>query len=373
MIALITQLHWNNLGTALQAYALHKKLLMLGCDNEYIDCVDKRSSARVFVSKLKQFALRILRALHLAKPNSNYWETELFKGTFDRTEDFRISEIKRRVFTPSELHSTNSTYEKFIVGSDQMWFPDAILRGNDPVRLLDFVTDNTKKYSYAPSFGTTNLSDDFIGFITKRIQAFNLVSCRERSNANLLASKTKREVSFVLDPTMLLPEEHWRTISKCDINHPKGEYILCYILGTKDCISEYAEKMGKKNDCPVYYILTHPHYATKQHCIKDVGPREFVHLIDNCKVLVTDSFHGIMFSVIFKKPFYVFTKLSSNASNNDNDRIMEVLREFNLVERFCKDDVEAGIIEPIKYDSLMPNIETLIHSSEVYLQNVIND
>lgn len=373
MIALISQLHWNNLGTALQAYALHKKLLDLGYDNEYIDYTIPRSESRIIASAIKQSFLSLLRALKLADLNTNHWETRMFKGTAKRTEDFRLREIRRKIFIPSTLNSANNVYDKFIVGSDQMWFPDAILRGGDPMRLLDFVTDYRKKYSYAPSFGTTHLSIEFLEAFVPRVNEFNLISCRERSNSELLAKKLKREVEFVLDPTMLLTAEQWRKVSRRDNNHPIGKYILCYILGTKPCVSAYAEMLGSKTGLPVHYILTHPYYASKKNCIMDVGPQEFISLIDNCECLVTDSFHGIMLSVKLQKPFYVFTKLSDNEVNNDNDRISEVLNEFCLTDRFCKDDIKPTKLERIDYGVVSPKVDDLIRISENHLKKIVHN
>lgn len=197
---------------------------------------------------------------------------------------------------------------------------------------------------------------------------FRNLSCRERQNCNLLESELLDKVEFVLDPTFLLSPSDWNSY----IHEPiiEGKYILAYILGTRECISKFAEKLGEHNNLPVYYILTRPEYLSKDNLLKTIGPFDFVNLIENASFIVTDSFHGTILSINFEKNFYSFTKRDGSATTIDNDRIGTVLQEFELNDRLLNDEF-ANELGSIDYIRVKSKLENLRESSLNYLKTII--
>ena len=331
----------------LQAYALYRALQMRGADSEYI-------SYQTSIPSLKQ---RLFQGLirYLSNPEKLYTKFVVRKEknqndfSFFKTKDFKTTidafnqwyeeciPHTRHVYTEKDIQTVSDVYAKYIVGSDQVWSP---YRNRKKAFFdyffLNFVVNSSKKYSYAPSFGTTDLSLSYLEHVKKALSSFNKLSCRETALARKLSELTQKEIMPVTDPTLLLDKAEWKKVCK-PVSGMPSKYILCYILGEKKAISRFAEKLSKEKKIPVYYILTRPCYLEKQNCLTGVGPGEFLSLIMNASFVCTDSFHGSIFSINFNVPFYSFTKRESTDSTNDNDRILLVLKEFGLENRFRYD------------------------------------
>ena len=194
---------------------------------------------------------------------------------------------------------------------------------------------------------------DYLKNIQIPLKQFGKISCRERGMAVKISNLIQKKVTPVVDPTLLLDRTEWEEVSKPMVGMP-SKYILCYILGEKNSISLFAERLGKVEELPVYYILTRPCYLDKENYLSGVGPGEFISLIMNASFVCTDSFHGSIFCINLNIPFYSFTKRDSKDSKNDNDRILLVLKEFGLESRFridsdtCFDDGFEGFGEANK-------------------------
>lgn len=358
-----------NYGTVLQLYALYSIIKQSGNDADYIEFIEQFSPWRVKLGRIKRNLLGFFRSQkEYELDNQEYWNSYAFRKIKKKIDSFVGTEMSYKQVVYSEMGSLNERYDIFLVGSDQIWSVRS-LNENSPA-LLGFVKDNKKKASYAPSFGTTQLDDSFIGLLKRSISDFHYLSCRERSNALKLTSALSRSVFCALDPTLLLNNDEWTCISS-KYEMPK-KYILCYILGEKKCIAEYAENLGEKCSLPVYFILTRPFYKGKKNLLTDVGPREFLDLISNCSCLVTDSFHGIIFSINFSKPFYAFNK-REGVNTGDNDRIKEILKEFNLSDRFVEDGDKALGIDSIEYKGIQAHLSQMRKESMDYLDAIINN
>lgn len=373
-IAIISYHYSPNYGTMLQAYALSAALQKIGCSSIYISYYYKMPYGRKLLSIIKHFLIRHISIIKKKLGGEFYFfnEPAFIKiiNKFDLWHEQYIPYTSRKYnqFTIKEL---NNIYKLFITGSDQTWSP---YMNTSPFSLyfttLEFVNDHNSKNSYAPSFGTKDIPKDYLKELSIRLESFDNISCREDYGAALLSEKIGKKVECVLDPTLLLTKEEWDLVSK-PIDMPK-KYILCYILGEKACISEFAEKLGKENSIPVYYILTRPYYLTKKNVLDNVGPGEFISLIRDASFVCTDSFHGTLFSLNYHIPFYSFTKRESNDSTNDNDRIANILSSFGMLSRFRQDDDIT-----FNDDCLFDNADTILskkrEESLCYLQQIVKE
>ena len=131
--------------------------------------------------------------------------------------------------------------------------------------------------------------------------------------------------------------------------------------------------MGEKLKLPVYYVCTRPKYTENlYHLPIGLTPEQWLWAVDNAYCIVTDSFHGCLFSINFNKDFYVFTKREKAVNDfNDNDRIMELLETYGLEERFVHDDYEKMSYHSISYETKQSQINKLRAKSIVYLQSII--
>lgn len=370
-VALFSFLHSYNYGTILQSYALLQALKIRGIDSEYIDYVPyiESSGIRKYLGKVKNYLYSIVKRKRHPRgiDDFSFWSKKAFSSVKNRCDVFVKEHIMiSEKYNPTNICKINKNYDLFIVGSDQTWSPHIVKE--DSCFFLPFISDINKKVSYAPSLGTTHIPEYFKTTLKRRLGAFKSLSCRERTNCIYLSSLLNRDVNYVIDPTLLLNKEEWMSVSSSYTKLP-ARYVLCYILGEKKCISDFAENLGHKMSLPVLYIMTRPYYLSKSNVITDAGPAEFLTILSKASCLVTDSFHGTIFSINFSVPFYSFAK--RNEGEQDNDRIMEILNEFKLNNRFCSDDVICEGFKDIDFKYSQSHLKYLRNQSIGYLERVL--
>lgn len=374
IIALVSFYKDYNYGTQLQAYALSTTILKLGESCEYVQYRDFPKSFRPLLKLWKMFRT-ILITLGLRKDNFefSYFNSPEFRKIKHGFECFTTNYIPEstKVYYKDTLKSANNKYKIVIVGSDQTWSKFMTLN-QESYLFLDFVDENIKKCAYAPSLGTTHIDDGYKIKLQQKLVGFNKLSCREPENAKLLSDILGKKVLHVLDPTLLINSREWLSITEDTYVVPEKNYILCYILGEKECISAFAEELGRIKKMPVYYILTRPMYLVKDRVLKDVCPRSFIKLISLADYVITDSFHGTIFSINLHTNFYSFAKRADTEGFNDNDRIVSFLKILGLENRF-QDDAAPLLQKDIEFDIVDQKMESLRALSISYLEEIIND
>ncbi|HAG10960.1 MAG TPA: polysaccharide pyruvyl transferase family protein [Desulfotomaculum sp.] len=331
-VGLISYHFLNNYGTMLQAYALQRKICELGFEAEYIDYRFQElrpSLFNVLLMRIKRFGIYIYQYKYYSVKAAYLSKLSIRKEYF---KDFYTKHIRTspsQYATIRELELQQPEYDIYIVGSDQVWNPN--LSCARPAYYLSFVKDNKKKASYAPSVGVVSLTSDQEQKMAGYIRNFNYLSCREISGAKLLENISGRNISHVLDPTFLLDKTIWEEIAiRPRITEP---YILCYFLGDTKQPREFALQLENKTGIKAYYIPCSPLDMSKKTAIYDVGPAEFLGLIQNASYVCTDSFHGNVFSIIFERQFYSFCKRADTELTSDNSRIKELLKYTGLENR----------------------------------------
>lgn len=344
-IALFTCHEDPNYGSMLQAYALVAAIKSFGYEAEYISYRNYP-----YQSWLIRVIKTIVRHLGLKKSvhEFSFFDTPEFADTLNAFKRFhrRYIPSSKKIYYSNTIRTIteHNEYTNYIIGSDQSWSP--YLYDSRKPYFLDFA-ELPKRNAYAPSLGTTNISVEYKQLLQQKLSLFNHLSCRENSNSEMLSSLIGREVKNVLDPTLLLSFKEWDKIATT----PKinGDYILAYILGEKDTIIKFADNLGNKTSLLVYYIVTRPKHKNHKNTLTGIGPDDFVGLVKHAKYVVTDSFHGTLFCIIYKVQFYAFSKQKGDMNNKDNIRILEFLKTLRLEERF-QDDNHAFLLENVNYE-----------------------
>lgn len=241
----------------------------------------------------------------------------------------------------------NKKFDNFnyiICGSDQIWNMGFVKRHAD-FYFAKFVPQQ-KRIAYSASIGTDDIPEDTVEYFSRAVLEFKDISVRENCGAQIIKKYTKRDVVTTVDPTLLLSAEEWRMAEK--ITDVKGKYILTYFLGEKSNETErYINKIAKENDCKIINLYGEKYYSVDDSAY-NYGPSEFLWLVDNCELMLTDSFHGCCFSVIFKKPFRWFSRCEEGVSSM-NSRIETLFEKLQLDDKFIGNTEEYDGLFDVDY------------------------
>ena len=358
----ITTVRAQNYGAVLQAYALHKKILTLGGDNELIYLENEKIS---YFESLKGHKLRT----KCIKILENYFRIYRYfksKRGFNRFVEFSEKNFKRtkEIMNLDELNL--QAYDAIITGSDQM-FGFGVNENINKARFLYFEKNiDIKKYSFAASFSTYNLPENRLSFMKNQLQGFDKISVRETQGKAFLAEKLNLTSHVNIDPVFLLNSKEWEKIIQNE-RIIKEKYILCYFLISSPVLQKMLDELKKKYNYPIIAVqLTAVKRIKADKYIFDAGPKEFLNLIKNAEVIVTTSFHGTAFSIIFEKEFYSVLR-----EGYRTERFESLLAKLNINKRLIIKEEDSKNIPPIDYELVRKQLEKEKEKSCNYLLEIL--
>lgn len=326
-VGIITIHNSPNYGASLQSYALYKYIEQAGYDCEVIDlhrpCYDDFVPSKKYVpyresklKKLKQVLKKIIR-------RKDKFYSERAKIKFDAfNTQIKMSKPYCGI---DELYANPPRYDIYISGSDQLWNP-AQPYCLEPY-FLTFAPRGSKKLAYATSIGITELADKEKSDFRNWLSSYDAISVRERQAKILLESFIGREVKQVLDPTFLLDIDYWKSLAVYpDLKQP---YFLLFTLSYQPVILEYALRLSREAGIRLISLgQLQPDAKNGEYkTVKDAGPKEFIGYLANADMVITDSFHGTVFSIIMgSKNFYTYIA----PGNKRGSRITDLLTLFGL-------------------------------------------
>lgn len=221
----------------------------------------------------------------------------------------------------------SSQYDYFVVGSDQVWHNWTLTKEEIDYFFLKFANEN-QRITIAPSFGKNEIEKEYLNDYIEGIKGFKVLTCREEQGAKIIKRLTNRSTYVLLDPTMLIDDNQWVKIEKKPDRMTTKNYILVYALGkVDDKVKSFISNIAHKYVFEVIDILN----VTKPDLYLTT-PDEFLYYIRNAKLVVTDSFHACVFSILFHTNFVVFER-ETVSMGNMTSRIDTLLNRFGLVNR----------------------------------------
>lgn len=229
-------------------------------------------------------------------------------------------------------------YDAFMCGSDQIWNPNYYVEKNS--YFLSFV-EGKKKIALSASFGLETIDEPMERErIGKQLKTLNSISVREKSAQRIVKELSGRDSVHVIDPTLSLTQEEWMKIEKKPKHIEPKEYVLCYLLGhyEKEKIDEIknkCERMNKK------IVLLENAYVNLGMCSDEefsMDPSEFVWLIRNSYMVLTDSFHATVFSIIFNKKFLIVKR--DTIEEDISTRITGLIEMFKIDDAYYQESQE---------------------------------
>ena len=380
-IGLVTCYFHHNYGSMLQAYAT--EMIMQKMNLPYLTIACHRPKDYMTENKLLYIAKKLLiadwkmwlgkRKIAKAKSENPVFRNNAEKrdAAFDKfmEDNFHVSRFCK---TRKELSEMACEFSAFLVGSDQLWRTDSVEHG---YYTLEWVSDEIRKIAYSTSIGVKKVP----WFQKKKNQwfmnRFDYIALREQSACDLVYELTGRNVQVVLDPTLLFTGEQWMKIQKVE-PLTEGKYIFCYLLGNnpsqRNFIRQVKEKIGYKIVALQHlddYIPSDEGFADEAPY--NVGPCEFLNYIRNAEYVFTDSFHCSVFSILYKKNFFTFSRFSEKAKQSTNTRIDNLLSLTGLSDRRMTTDktVEEIITKISDFEDVDERLSNLRKSSMAYLEN----
>ncbi len=369
-IGLLTYHASHNMGSMLQAYAMQNILrTRFSGDVEIINFSTKKQqemygiydSSKSIKSIIKNFIIFLLKPLFLRRYN-----------------DFENFKIKRFHMTPQlyenedEMQGVGNAYDVIVCGSDQIWNTNCI--DYSDAYYLSFAK-NVKKISYAPSFGGKNIfaSVDSAKKIKEYLEDFDYISVREKNGKNWLESNIHREVELVPDPTLLVDFEEWKALEK--EREFDFDYLFFYGSVYDKRVFDTLHYISKATNLKIVMLnlnawLFKGNFYKGVFLSKHSSPEDYLSLISNAKMIITTSFHGTIFSTIYRKDFWT---LSFRESNPDDDRLKTLLEQLSLSDRmFCLEDVKKyDLLEKVDYSEYDNAISKLKKFGFDYLERAM--
>ena len=351
-IGILTFQASHNCGSMLQAYALREVLnRKFGMDVEIINYSNKESRKMYGLFDYSISRGAIMHNLRTLK----YYKS--VKQSIDEYEEFSsrfLVKSKTRYTQPKQLQKVSKIYDMVIAGGDQVWN----VRCPDAGKEFYFSTiHNIRKIAYSPSLGGSNIFKyaDNIEIYKRLLDEFESISVREPNGQKWLQQLTGRDIPIIADPTLLLTQEEWeRYLPVPDV---KGDYIFNYaFFHNKPETNRIIQKISDKLSMPVYVMdfKSFEFYKLSKYGIRrydHTGPLAFLGLMKNAALVLTQSFHGTLFSALFNRRFWSYNW--PQAENPDDDRAIAILNQLGLNERYKY----ISALEQMSCDELMQDID----------------
>lgn len=359
-IAIITMQAARNYGAVLQTYALQYFLEKMGKEVEIINYKLSNQTTKGYLLNInKKFNKNLITKLaYLAKTlYPKYITTRLFsdfqKRKLKLSEPVTLDKEKRCNFPKADIYCS---------GSDQIWNP----RANGGFDKAYFLTGATgKKISYASSIGIHDLTDEESQTIKEYLREYSSISVRELSSIPILKKLGYQSVC-VLDPTLLLGKDEWSSFSEGKVE--EEPYLLVYYFGNAKSILSIAKQIAYKRGLRIRRIsVGFEKYNDDDVIEKFITPERFISLFLNAAYVITNSFHGTIFSINFEKQFLCYPTTENNA------RFDSVFQMFGLEERNLRNysSEEYNELSDIEYARVLKILEEKREESYVFLQHAL--
>jgi len=357
-IKTITFHYAHNYGAVLQAYALQNTLLSLGHENKIIDY--KQKKMHVFVkygwkSNNNIITATIINILVLVRYREH-------KMRFYKFEDFinNYLILTKHYKSYEELKLNPPDADVYLVGSDQVWniYQEKI---RSEVSFLKFGDENIKRMSYAASMGTCDLSVEQKKLFGNLITNMDKISVREKEACDFIMNNYGIKSEVHLDPVFLLKKDQWAGLAI----EPsfRNKYILCYPLSFTPLLNETIKKIKGLTGYEVIVLTANiREKVIGDIYIRNAGPRELLGLIKDAQIVLTSSFHGLAFSIIFEKNFYVFPLVFQSRINNILDLLELSEQQVSTLENVN--------LKSINYEKTNTILSGEISKSIDYLQRL---
>lgn len=359
----IISIHYGvNFGSSLQAFALSNYIKnRYGFGVEIINYIPPRYRfSRLYKISLKngfnELLHKIIRYIRY------YFVDNKYKRFLSN-----ISRVSPVLYTTKEAELRYQNYDYLIAGSDQIWNSD-YNEGIDTMYYLGFAHEHTKKIAYAASMGKTEFTKKEWDLQKQLLKDFFRISYREKNMLSLMETHGILGGQLVLDPTFLLTSENWSRIQKKPTDCPT-DFLLMYFLDTDsqdllNCAYKIAQQKGLKT--VLICNGRKSRFKNIDYIAANLTPDYYIWLFRNANYIVTNSFHGVSFSINLAKQFSVFRR------DKYNSRLESILSLMELTDRYITIDEYSSAFAMIDYSNVNRKKQELREKSIQFLDEALS-
>ena len=359
-IGIMTFLHNGNYGSSLQAYALQRVIRDMGHDCEHID----------YQPGIPEKTLNLIRCgnsprllLDGRKKRKVRGDQAGMQGKYEAIRSFygRRMHLSPVCRSRGDLRKISGRYDLLLAGSDQIWNP-FLTGGVAGAYYCSFVKERNRKFAYAPSFGTDKISPRHKKKMESYIKELSAISVREKDSIQYMKEHIGREAVQLIDPVFLVSAAEWKK-EAVKIDGIPEKYILLYIMQRDETVYSYAKKLKEQFHLPIIEISRYGYQPSfVDISLINIGPQEFLGLFLHATYVVSNSYHGLIFSIVFDK------KLCLVPSKRFRSRINNLLALLDRKEHTLdEDDLLISFSDPTLRGCILKEREKSIH----YLQENI--
>ncbi|HEY9770409.1 MAG TPA: polysaccharide pyruvyl transferase family protein [Coleofasciculaceae cyanobacterium] len=366
-VGIITFHHTTNFGATLQTYGLWKAIISQGHEVEIID-YRPPAATQYYRHKIINPIYGNFSKIVWLKILIKYFYSSLAK--YIKMRDFLVSELtlsKKKFVDREQLKfflESKADYDAVVCGSDQIWCVNSI-RGFDTSYFLDFVNDKCRKLSYAASFGPTANLGENCKSISKLIRNLDNISLRDSNSLNLIQQNCNISGIKVLDPTFIVD---YKKVFNLSNNPSNKQYLLLYLeKHLKPQEIDFIDFVAKQKKLTIISI-GEPCYKADKILI-NISPIEWLKYFNHASYIVTNFYHGTIFSIKFKKQFTTFA--SESKLNKTGDLVDNLGLKNRFVSNIQSNSFEKQLIE-IDYNLVDQKLNNEILISKTYLFDALN-
>lgn len=353
---IITFHNAENYGAMLQAYALKETLKTFDLDVNLLNYENKKILSDyklIKTNSLKSFFSSIWYIMRNIKR----------KRSFKSFSDAYLDTKSKRYYSKEEIEKDINSKDILVAGSDQIWNP-ILTDGLSDVYTLNFSKKNNNKIIYGASLGNEELLQEYASDFKQKLLNLQYISVREKSIIKPLKKICNKDITQVVDPTLLLKKEKWDELieksNTVDLN--KEKYILVYTLFENKEITKIVNYISDITGLKVVHFRKYNAYKNELKNLYTYGPVDFINAFKNAEYVITNSFHGTVFSVIYERKFY------SVLPNQRSGRIKDLLQELGLENRIIETKKDLDLNLDIDYLLVKEKIDYLRSKSKEFLK-----
>lgn len=354
-VGLITFHDTTNFGSFLQTLGLYRTIVSLGYDCKVIDYKCERiADVELPARKPQSCTPRDIAKFILFEPIK--WRK------YNAFQKALSSQMKLTMaYERGTISQVNKDLDIFVVGSDILW--DLTLVNGDTSYFLDFTDDDKGRIAFSTSVGE-EWSDAQKEKLLPLVKRFNHIALREQTSARWMEKLAGQTVQHVCDPTMMVKREDWEQYANQSKNgeiYRREKYVLVYFPDNR--ILKDADTYAQKNGLQVWCI----NYGLPIRGVKNVAPvtiEDFLAMVQNAKMVLTASYHGMLFSIYFHIPFYAYL-----IDGTHNERLISLLEKLNLCDRLRNENATIQMSAELNFECS----SKIIDEWRAYSINLLSD